>query len=110
MEVELAWAAGFFDGEGCVCRRNQHNEHDKINFEVAQVDVRPLERFLAAVKIGKIIHRPGGKKSGPHYMFVLYRQEHVYDVINKLWPFLSEPKKEQIIRNTNVLTFSSLAT
>jgi hypothetical protein len=51
-----------------------------------------------AVKLGKIIPRKGRGHTKPHFMYVCYKMEDREDVINKLWPFLAEPKKEQILR------------
>lgn len=97
MVFEAAWAAGFFDGEGTYYRRTRRTQKE-CNMEVSQLDIRPLERFLSAVNEGKIISRNGRKHTKPHFMWVCYKQEDRENVVNKLWPFLSEPKKEQILR------------
>ncbi len=49
--VDKAWAAGFFDGEGCVIiqRRKEPKTKHKIlhllHIEVAQVDILPLKKL-----------------------------------------------------------------
>ena len=48
-EIELAWAAGFWDGEGCTYRSPR-----QWFMEVNQTEVTTLERFMAAVGVGKI--------------------------------------------------------
>ncbi len=42
--IDLAWAAGFFDGEGCVmiCKRTKAHA---VRITVSQVDPRPILRF-----------------------------------------------------------------
>lgn len=97
MEFEQAWAAGFFDGEGTYYRRNRRNLKD-TNIEIAQLDPRPLTRFQKAVNQGKVINRKGRGHTKPHFMWVCYRKDDVEDVVNQLWPHLSEPKKEQILK------------
>ena len=98
MVSELAWAAGFFDGEGTVYCRTRHQKYKYVNAEVAQRDRRPLDRFCAAVGLGKVIDRKGRGNTKPHYMWVCYTQEDIKTVFEKLWPFLSDPKKEQYER------------
>jgi len=92
VETELAWAAGFFDGEGHI----SFTPGKQIAFSVAQVDRRPLDRFLAAVGLG-VVGGPYllGKNPRPVF-FYRARKREVDTVIERLWPFLSEPKREQI--------------
>lgn len=58
-KLDLAWAAGFFDGEGCVYidkyfdkRYNVYRYALRIN--VSQVDLKPLKKFLTLFKVGRI--------------------------------------------------------
>ena len=91
LEREIAWAAGFFDGEGCttICGR-------QVRIQVKQVDPRPLERFYAAIgKVGTIRLEPRRGGSRPIYVWYAQRAGVVFHVLDRLWPYLSEPKKEQ---------------
>jgi hypothetical protein len=56
MNIEYAWAAGFWDGEGCVsvARRNNTN-NPRIVAEIAQVHPEVLYRFATAVGFGKVL-------------------------------------------------------
>lgn len=103
MSTELAWAAGFFDGEGTFYRRSRRSRKE-FNIEVSQRDRRVLDRFNEAVGHGKVINRNGRGATKPHFMWVCYRREDVYSTVNKLWPYLGEVKKEQIIRATDDIT------
>lgn len=91
-ELELAWAAGFFDGEGC----SKHY----MTLSVGQKDRRPLDRFAAAVGYGNVTgpYLHGHKKNGDpiycHHWEVSGQK--AVAVLRKLWPYLSEPKREQI--------------
>jgi len=96
---ELAWSAGFFDGEGTTgsCFRPE-KRYRQVRLHISQVDRRNLERFKKSVGgIGYItgpIIRPGVNRK-PIY---IYRTDAVPDiqaVLRLLWPWLSPAKKDQ---------------
>jgi hypothetical protein len=95
-ERELAWAAGFFDGEGHI---RFHRGNSSWTMEVGQADIRPLERFLAAVGTGKIASRPKkmgkARNGGAYWSWELYGAENVQRVFALLYPYFSAPKREQ---------------
>lgn len=97
---ELAWAAGFFDGEGCttahVVRRPQYNKvYRSLALEVVQKDRRPLDRFAQALGLGKIY---GPYRSQREMHLWRARAADAEAALALLWPFLSEPKREQAER------------
>lgn len=111
---ELAWAAGFFDGEGCTqlmhMKPRRNADYPTIRVIVTQADRGLLERFQRAVGDGNIVgpitkNRPGRKplyrltKNGPA----------AAEILRVLWPWLSEPKREQA-RTAVALYNKSLAT
>lgn len=93
---ELAWAAGFFDGEGHCSYTNR-----KINLAINQIDTYVLERFSAAVNgLGKI-YKPKPKANPNHndiFMWKTSNFEHTQAVIAMLWEFLSPIKRNDISR------------
>jgi hypothetical protein len=94
---QLAWAAGFFDGEGHI--RNQ--DYGTLRLTVTQVDTRPLARFIMAVKcLGNVIGPYGDSrgKRQPVYMFSASSFEEVQAIVAMLWCFLSAPKREQVVK------------
>lgn len=104
--VEVAWAAGFFDGEGSITflrKRNRRGELDgrkDLRISLMQCDPRPLERFASAVSVGRVRgphHRTRGRAERPYWCWDASgnRAAHVYGLIE---PFLSEPKREQMAR------------
>jgi hypothetical protein len=104
-ETELAWAAGFFDGEGCTTHRRSNKEalpYPTLN--VSQNNPQTLKRFQDAVcQIGAIYpanHR-SGKYSKPMFSFSVSSFEKVQFVISLLWKFLSEQKRGQATRVFN---------
>lgn len=98
MSTELAWAAGFFDGEGCVYVAKE--SVPKIYGELPQVRREPLERFLAAVGRGYIAEKTRVPKNGvsvqAQYRWRLYKQEDMALFIAAMYPLLCAPKREQI--------------
>ena len=97
--TELAWAAGFFDGEGSTSvlypgkSKVRPEGYACLHMKVPQKDSRPLHRFREAVGCGSVTGpylqgeceiyswQLGGKMARP--------------VLDTLWPYLSEPKREQ---------------
>jgi hypothetical protein len=100
---ELAWAAGFYDGEGCTClhSRTDRNGVLRLSMSISQVDIRPLHRFQEAVLgFGSICFRNKAAKSthSDIYVWQEQRPSRIFQIVPLLWNFLSEPKREQIER------------
>lgn len=94
-ESEVAWAAGFFDGEG-----NTSHHRTAMQVMVAQVGVEPLERFRLAVGgLGVVYlrHEARGNEQAAHGWRV-WRQADVETVLGLLWPYLCSPKRLQATR------------
>lgn len=93
---ELAWAAGFYDGEGSTFLRKSH-DIKRPSMGISQLERLPLERFQAAVGgLGRIY--PGSPSSGTTWMWHANRVGDTYTVIALLWHWLSEPKRWQARR------------
>lgn len=96
---ELAWAAGFLDGEGCFSY-TESGRHACVS--ITQTERQPLERFLAAVGTGRI-YRPYEKPTGgqwrrkPQYVFRVHRQERVQAIAAMLWFKLGPIKRRQAL-------------
>ena len=88
-EVELAWAAGFFDGEGSVSKIRRG-----VIASVSQADVRPLQRLLDAVGEGRLHGPYVGEDRTTMYVYRANGQA-ALRVLARLWPYLCEPKREQ---------------
>lgn len=107
VSTELAWAAGFFDGEGTTFLRKERRHKGGTTgkmypltspvLSVAQVELEPLDRFARAVD-GR---RPGGPykprndRSRPYHRWDACGRPSVHRILSLLWPYLSGPKKEQ---------------
>lgn len=106
---ELAWASGFFDGEGHAgfqqrarnIRVSGRRTYSTIILDVRQVDRRVLDRFRAAVmNVGHLYgpYRNSGAstKARPYFVFAAASFEHVQAVVAMLWRWLSPVKREQV--------------
>jgi hypothetical protein len=82
LATELAWAAGFFDGEGWTSASKR-----TFWLGIAQKDIRPLERFVDAVGVGRIYDN--------RIHTVALTGAKALKVLTALWPLLSEPKREK---------------
>ena len=101
-ETEKAWAAGFYDGEGnfrCASYRRKGYNHVQtaLRLTVQQLEREPLDRFCAAVGVGKVYGPYSGKGHRNEYYQYAIAQRDAVDALNVLWPYLSEPKKEQVL-------------
>jgi hypothetical protein len=98
---ELAWAAGFFDGEGCFCYTKSGRY---VGVRVAQTALEPLERFRTAlVNVGKIYgpyqqkHRDRWSKK-PQFAYQVTGHERVQAIAAMLWFKLGSAKRAQATR------------
>ena len=93
---ELAWAAGFFDGEGCVF---VHCGGKNIAVEISQKARFVLDRFKTAIGCIGNVHGPYRRGiNGKILIIYHYRAsgiERVVRIMNKLVPYLSPVKLEQ---------------
>lgn len=97
---ELAWAAGFFDGEGCTTAHLGYGKErlqPRMRLSQMSKDEVPetLLRFQKAVQLGKLYGPYRGTKN-PFYVWAATRLADVESVVKLLWPFLSSPKRQQI--------------
>ena len=99
---ELAWAAGFFDGEGhvgcCIHRSKTQNDFKRLTLTIAQVDRQVLDRFQQAVGVGTV-NGPyeHGKNRTRYFIYQGSTTSHVLEIHKLLEPFLSTVKQEQFI-------------
>lgn len=98
---ELAWAAGFFDGEGSPCSYIQRNKSIVINLSVGQKDPLLLYKFQKIVGGYGHVYNKGSKatyKNGSQtieHELQIRKFEYVQYVMCLLWKWLGPFKKEQ---------------
>jgi len=101
-EIERAWAAGFFDGEGTISSQGAKGTKKRyLKIRVAHVDPRPLRRFAAAVGMGNVTgpltHRRGNGRWSDFYSWQLAGSR-AEEALTRLRPWLSETRLEQYDR------------
>lgn len=113
--TELAWAAGFFDGEGTTCHSStmrteqglSNGPYVQLQVSVTQMDRRVLDRFHAAVGgVGRVYQlraRRGGLSQGAPFRWQTTSRAGGTQVIDALWPFLSDIKRQQATRSLMAL-------
>jgi hypothetical protein len=99
LSVDLAWAAGFVDGEGCISvveqlKPNQRSTH-RVRFQVAQNNLPVLEHLNAVLGgMGRIYSmRRTAAHNRQMYMLLLDGWKAVA-VVAKLAPYLVRKKQE----------------
>lgn len=100
---QRAWAAGLFDGEGCVGMWPMFNKarsrtYARVALTVCQVDRRVLDRFAALCPDRLKVRGPYKKinpKGRPAYQLGGTGIETIQFVMCLLWPWLGEVKRQQ---------------
>jgi hypothetical protein len=98
-ETEVAWAAGFFDGEGN-CAYYPDCRHFRMTIEQASVE-KPavLVRFRKIVGCGRIggPYTPPSRKKNwtPVWRIACHNAADVQKVMDLLYPYLSSTKRKQ---------------
>lgn len=93
---ELAWAAGLFEGEGCISLSRPKNSKNSAypTAAIGMTDKEPIERFFRAVSIGRL--QGPYKKSGSRkdvWEWRAHGLEQVEQVLALFWRYLSPRRK-----------------
>ena len=93
---EIAWAAGFFDGEGCTtCNGKLENKNPTLCVIISQVYKPNLYRFKKAVLGLGSVHERSNRTTNEYKVSTFERSQ---AVISLLWKYLSGDKKAQYKR------------
>ena len=93
---ELAWCAGFFDGEGCVRFGMSNRSYGRVSISIVQIDRRVLDRFLLATGGAGNINGPYTYgRSKPSFSLAVTGFRSVQHTACLLWTWLSPIKREQ---------------
>lgn len=102
MSEALAWAAGFFDGEGSTTLQNVNSTRAR-DYLTPQLSISQhgspecLLRFQSAVGGLGTIHGPYtyAQYTGQRWTWAARRHDNAQAALACLWPWLSGPKREQ---------------
>lgn len=94
--TEIAWAAGFFDGEGSCLISSPRTAY----MSVRQTHPEVLHRFQQAVGFGSIRgpYQQKNKKHSPYWEWGVGGHTYVQAAVAILWGFLGTVKREQALR------------
>lgn len=119
-QEELAWAAGFFDGEGCVgcyaagSQFYKNKEKKYVKVAVANTDKSLLDRFQRIVGFGKV-DGPYIRKNSKWLPRYTYRANGINEgtkLFEMLKPYLGDAKRkdfEEAIASTTAKISASVA-
>jgi hypothetical protein len=99
-KIELAWAAGLYDGEGSSIYNNRKTMRLMVSQAASEYEDIPevLYRFNKAIgDIGNIYISNGKTRKKPVFILTISKKKDVWRTLNLLWPYLSSVKKQQII-------------
>ena len=100
---DLAWAAGFYDGEGNTrptlrkAKSKYQTPKVLVQATTSQVELDPIQKFVDAVQVGKLYgpYVRKGPNQRPIYRYCANSFESVQQLACLLWPYLCSPKKSQ---------------
>lgn len=91
---QLAWCAGFFDGEGNVCV-----SRGAIRSQTVQINRLVLDRLVSATKLcsitGPYVSKDQTYERQPQYFYSLNNFEEVQAFVAMIWPWLGIIKRRQ---------------
>ena len=92
---DLAWASGFFEGEGCLGIYDNGRGRFYLRAEVSNTDEDSLRRFMTAVGIGRLYGPYQKGKPSDKAVFVWQAPgfEKTQAVIAMLWSGLGERRR-----------------
>ena len=103
--ADLAWAAGFYEGEGCLLfslsrdprgRRNPLQRYGHLLLEIVQADPEPLNHLLNIFPKSRLTgpepHHQGHKDI---WRFRISNFEGTQAALAMMWPWLSRRRKDQ---------------
>ena len=97
-EIDIAWAAGLFEGEGCL---SQRKGDDRWCLEILMTDKDVLEKF--ADLLGLTINGPyetkntrgTGVKWKDHYRVGTSARDKVFKIVCEIYPYLCARRREK---------------
>lgn len=102
MSEDLAWAAGFIDGEGsfAFCPRANRPGGGYVHLSAGQVDRAVLDKLHSILGVGKVYgpYQPRKQNHSPYHYWRVYNTDAVAAALLMLRPWLSAVKIAQAER------------
>lgn len=97
-DLELSWAAGFFDGEGSTGSYSyRYQRRPRLQINVSQNHRAVLDRFHDAVGVGSVTGPHKQNSGNPRWQFQAYNDTAEL-VLRRLWRYLGYEKRRQATR------------
>lgn len=98
VEAEVAWAAGFYEGEGHFgVKHNPYGHPNALRLTIGQRTEEPILKFLSIAEVGKIRHRHLGEGHGGEiWYYEAGKTANALQVARLMWTWLSERRQLQI--------------
>ena len=93
MERDIAWAAGLFEGEGCISDSGVNT----VALHLGMSDRDIVDRFHGIVKVGSVTTTTAGRKR-PLYYWSVANSTDVIAVLDMLQPYFGVRRTERATR------------
>jgi hypothetical protein len=92
-KTDIAWAAGFIDGEGCIAILKNKNKNPCyiVSLQVVQKFRRPLDRLVTIFGGEVKFHNP--KRYDGYFYWYLY-SDNAVEVLEQILPYLVAKEKQ----------------
>jgi hypothetical protein len=106
---EIAWAAGLFEGEGCISyTTHPRRKNNGVYLQLTMVDEDVVRHFGYIVQLGRVdgphyskqkLKNGGDKK--PYWYWKVHGLEKVQAIVAWFWPWLGDRRKQRAIKLMN---------
>lgn len=91
---ELAWAAGLFEGEGCITQTRRSTGYAAPRLQMSMADIDVVRRFALTVGVGSLHWiTPRRLHHSEQLLWSVTRFEHVQAVLAMFWPWLGDRRR-----------------
>lgn len=99
--TEIAWAAGLFEGEGCIYKAVMKKKYIYIRLNVTSTDLDVLQKFHSIVRYGKIYNKTVQAHCKPAYAWQLQKSsdqiDEVKNIIMLFEPYLGRRRRAKAV-------------
>lgn len=94
--IDIAWAAGLFEGEGSLFIANMRKySYPRLNLKTTDLDV--LQKFKDVVEVGSIYKATTSVTQKEAWYWQVNGLDKCKKVIQDFWPYLGERRKAKAI-------------
>jgi len=100
---EIAWAAGLFEGEGCISSKPPGKRGSGAQLRLGMNDKDVVEKFRRIVGCGGLYaHNPGTGSVKPNWTWYVYAADKVGPILEAFLPFLGERRTAKALEALEV--------